>query len=233
MKINKILISIMMVLSTAGIIFAIDFFIASQNNSKSLYSETIQKTVEIRCCNNEGVIGYATGTVISNDGLILTNKHVVMNNGAGNSIEVRFYNEANFISANIVKVAESQDIALIKINRETPNYFKFAKNISGGESVYTFGNPNGFGLSFSEGVVSSPLREIEYSGQKFLVVQTSLVINEGNSGGPLINNKGEIIGLVSFRLRDKQGDIIQGVSFGLHNLIIQEFLLNYNAFSND
>lgn len=194
-------------------------------NTEKLYAEAIEKTVEIRSYNTEDKFAYATGCVISKDGKILTNKHVIMSEGeVFQHIEVRFYNSNNFISASIFKISETDDLALIKINKETSNFFNIGHNVKGGEKIFTIGNPNGFGLSFSAGVVSSPLRYVKYNGSEIKTIQTSIVINSGNSGGPLFNNYGELVGLITFRLRTNSGEIIQGVSFALHYSVIDLFL---------
>lgn len=194
-------------------------------DTEKLYFEAMKKTVEIRCYNTEDNIGYATGCVISKDGQILTNKHVVMSDdNIFQYVEVRFYNNENFIRADVLKVSETEDLALIKIEQDTKDVFTIGQSVKGGESVFTIGNPDGFGLSFAEGTVSSPLRYVEYNGKEMKTTQTSIVINAGNSGGPLFNTNGELIGLITFRLRNGSGDIIQGVSFALHYSVIKQFL---------
>lgn len=194
-------------------------------NEKTLYDSALEKTVEIRCTNDGVNYGYATGAVIAKDGTILTNKHVVMSNGDYfNLIQVRFYDDINFQDARIVKVSESNDLALISIDENTSSYFKLGTSVEGGEKIYTIGNPNGFGLSFNSGYISSPQRIVLYENIPINAIQTSIVINEGNSGGPLFNQKGELIGVISFRLRDSGGEVIQAVSFALHLETIKSFL---------
>lgn len=212
-----------------GIVIVI--LLTSCNNStklidtKELYSEAIKKTVEIRCSSEGTNYGYATGCIISNDGNILTNKHVVMHNGQlFENIEVRLYDAVEYHTANIVKISDTEDLALINVNISMLDSFTIGNSAIGGQNIYTIGNPNGFGLSFSEGVVSSPLRFIDYNGQQIKTIQTSIVINEGNSGGALFNEKCELIGLMSFRLRNSSGEAIQGVSFALHYSTILSFI---------
>ena len=64
----------------------------------------------------------------------------------------------------------------------------------------------------------------QYNGKEIKTTQTSIIINEGNSGGPLFNADGELIGLITFRLRNGSGEIIQGVSFALHYSVLKDFL---------
>ena len=158
--------------------------------TEELYSEVIKKTVEIRCYNIEEKFSYATGCVVADDGQILTNKHVVMrDNHIFQYIEVRFFDDEDFIPAKVLKVSETDDLALLKIERKTKDVFTIGQSIKGGESVFTIGNPNGLGLSFSRGTVSAPLRYVKHQGKEIKTIQTiqtSIIINEGNSGGALL-----------------------------------------------
>lgn len=194
-------------------------------DTKELYLDAIRKTVEIRCYNSNDKTGYATGCIISGDGKILTNKHVIMTDGEPfATIEVRPYDSEEYIEAEILEISDKEDLALIKIVKETKYFFSLGDSVGGGESVYTIGNPNGFGLSFSEGKVASPLRFVDYNNVQIKTIQTSIIINEGNSGGALFNEKCELIGLISFRLRNSAGEVIQGVSFAIHYSVLAEFI---------
>ena len=113
------------------------------------------------------------------------------------------------------KISDCYDLALLKIDLNNTKYFKLAKKIRNGEKIYTFGNPNGMGISFLEGVVSNNDKVIVYNENKIETFQTSFVINEGNSGGPIFNKYGKLLGVISFRLKDDSLNIIEGVSFGI------------------
>ena len=116
------------------------------------------------------------------------------------------------------------DLAIIKIDKTNTSYFKLKENVANGETIYTIGNPNGFGLSFTSGVISSSKRNVIYNDKTIKAIQTSLVINEGNSGGPVFDKNGDLLGIISFRLKDKYGEVIQGVSFALPSSTIKTFL---------
>ena len=94
---------------------------------------------------------------------------------------------SNFVSAQILNISQSADLATIKIEKTDCQYFKVSENIKNGQTICTIGNPNGFGLSFTKGNVSASLRNVVYNAQTISAIQTSLVINEGNSGGPVFN----------------------------------------------
>lgn len=136
-----------------------------------------------------------TGFVIRDDGLILTNNHVI---DRGDSIKVQLTEETkeNFDAKVIGKDAKT-DIALVKINakRKLPTTkLGDSSSVQVGEWVAAFGNPYGHGHTMTKGIVSALGREIdELNIAPF--IQTDASINPGNSGGPLVNVEGEVIGV--------------------------------------
>lgn len=223
---NSLIISIFaFVISVFAIVYCCIVFM--QKTDEQVFNENINKTVEIRISNDGDTWGYGTGCFVSSDGLVLTNKHMVFseNSNANYSIiQVRLPCENDFVDASVVKVSTEVDLATIQIERENTQYFKISNQVNNGQEIYTIGNPNGFGLSFTKGNVSSSLRNVIYNDSTIQAIQTSLVINEGNSGGPVFNQNGELVGLVSFRLKDKYSSVIQGVSFAVPAQQIAQFL---------
>ncbi|NCB48555.1 MAG: serine protease [Clostridia bacterium] len=207
-------------------IFASVYFISSYK-TEDIFNNNILKVVEIKVSDDEITWGYATGFFIDNNGTILTNKHVAYNsitNANYNLIQVRLANEDEWLVAEVVKISDDNDLATIKIDKSDTNYFELEENFSNGETIFTIGNPNGFGLSFTTGVISSSERNVIYNEQTIKTMQTSFVINEGNSGGPVFNKCGKLLGIISFRLKDRNEDVIQGVSFALPSLTIKLFI---------
>ena len=158
-------------------------------------------TVDIVSTNVFGqtVTGAAAGSgfVITEDGYILTNYHVI--DGA-NSIKVTFDNGKEY-TATYIGGEEKNDIAVIKVDATglTPVVIGKSSDMLVGEQVTTIGNPLGE-LTFSEstGIISALDRSITMSdGRQMNMIQTDCAINSGNSGGPLFNSHGEVIGIVS------------------------------------
>lgn len=207
-------------------IFASFFFFTSGGTSK-IFEDNILKVVEIKTTNDEITWGYATGFFIDSNGTILTNRHVVYSNTTSSNyskIQVRLADTDEWIDAQILKVSENDDLAIIKISKKETKFFKLGSTITNGQTIYTIGNPNGFGLSFTNGVVSSSERNVIYKEQTIKTIQTSFVINEGNSGGPVFDRDGKLLGIISFRLKDNHDNIIQGVAFALPVSIIRAFI---------
>lgn len=151
--------------------------------------------------------GSGSGMVIASDGYILTNAHVVQ---GVNSVIVKFSNGIAS-SGTVIGRNENIDLALIKVNKTNLSYVNFGNSSSGilkqGDEVFTLGYP--FGLegqvSFKDGTVS---RRQVYDGITY--IETSAEIHPGNSGGPLINKSGQVVGVNTLVL----GHTVGGVQIG-------------------
>ncbi len=142
-------------------------------------------------------MGLGTGFIIREDGLIVTNAHVVQ---GADLIEVQLTeNSEKQYTATVIGSDERTDIALLKIKPDTKLTAAALGNSEAtevGEWVAAFGNPYGHGHSMSKGIISSKGREIEEIN-RIPLLQTDASINPGNSGGPLVNSKGFVIGVNS------------------------------------
>jgi serine protease Do len=179
-------------------------------------------TVDIVSTNVFGqtVTGAAAGSgfVITEDGYILTNYHVI--DGA-NSIKVTFDNGKEY-TATYVGGEEKNDIAVIKVDATglTPVVIGKSSDMLVGEQVTTIGNPLGE-LTFSEstGIISALDRSITMSdGRQMNMIQTDCAINSGNSGGPLFNSHGEVIGIVSAKYssgNNSSSASVEGLGFAI------------------
>jgi serine protease Do len=137
-----------------------------------------------------------TGFIIREDGLIVTNNHVI---AGADKIQVQLSEKSKLYDAKLVGSDERTDIALIKI--QTSDKFSVAqlgtsKDLEVGEWVAAFGNPFGQGHTMTKGIISAKGREIGEIN-KFPLIQTDTPINPGNSGGPLVNMRGQVIGVNS------------------------------------
>ncbi len=143
-------------------------------------------------------IGQGSGIILSKDGYIVTNAHVVENAAAQ---KVILYNEKEYV-AQIVGIDSKTDLAVLKITPDeelTPAVLGNSDELELGEQVITLGNPGGLANSFSGGYVSGLNRQIKSSeyGIAMNSIQTDAAVNPGNSGGPLVNMYGQVVGIVS------------------------------------
>ena len=155
-----------------------------------IIEEVIKGVVTIRTD-----VGQGTGFIISEDGYLVTNAHVLV---GGREINAITY-EQKSISANFIGYNGDLDIALLKISGDFDE-LKLAdsNDVQIGEKVIAIGNPLGLQFSVSEGIVSA-VHRLGPSGLE-AYIQTDAALNPGNSGGPLINKQGKVIGINNFKI---------------------------------
>lgn len=158
--------------------------------------------------------GMGSGFIINNEGYILTNYHVI--DGA-KEVTVTLSDDRE-VTASVVNYDSDQDVAMIKINEdiEVPGVVELGDSdaLQPGEEVLAIGNPLSKELSstLTKGIVSALNRSIETeTGVSTNLIQTDTAINSGNSGGPLINTKGEVIGINTL----KASDGAEGIGFAI------------------
>ncbi|MEW6352547.1 MAG: trypsin-like peptidase domain-containing protein [Thermodesulfobacteriota bacterium] len=148
-------------------------------------------------------MGYGSGFIVSSRGHIITNEHVLRN---GSQIEVELLSGRKYLAHTLHKDAKN-DLALIKIDAQEklqPARFGDSDSVELGEWVVGIGNPFGIGQSIMIGIVSAKGRKIPGSGYPPLI-QIDAAMNLGNSGGPLFNLDGEVIGINTILLWKSQG----------------------------
>ena len=148
---------------------------------------------------NPGANGICAGVVVSDSGHILTNFHCVFQQ---NYIKLIYYSDYDYElhDVNVIGLDPLADLALLQVISDVKpkSYIKFAddiENIVPGTEVFAFGHPMGMAWTLTKGIISSNERYMRHPYIKSL--QTDAAINKGNSGGPLLNMKGEIIGINS------------------------------------
>lgn len=139
-----------------------------------------------------------TGFLVNSDGNLLTNKHVI---GDAKAVTVKLRN-GDQLTAQVVKSAADRDICLLKVDRQHLPTVQFAASaqVKQGDNVAAIGAPFGLEGSLTRGVVSATDRDIK--GQKFIQIDAAL--NQGNSGGPVINEDGQIIGMATKAAKEAQ-----------------------------
>ena len=158
--------------------------------------------------------GMGSGFIINTDGYILTNYHVI----EGATEVTVTLSDGQEVTASVVNYDSDQDVAMIKINEdvEVPGVVELGDSdaLQPGEEVLAIGNPLSKELSstLTKGIVSALNRSIEtQTGVSTNLIQTDTAINSGNSGGPLINTKGEVIGINTL----KASDGAEGIGFAI------------------
>jgi serine protease Do len=227
--------------STAIAAAAIDFTLAAE---KSLNAVVHVKNTAIRTQKNPFAelfygngsgtrkfeqVGTGSGVIISSDGYIVTNNHVI---DSASEIEITLNNKKKY-KAELIGTDKENDIALLKINAETDlPYVPFANSdtIKVGEWVLAVGNPYNLTSTVTAGIVSAKGRDLEGNTAIDSFIQTDAAVNPGNSGGALVNTKGELVG-INTAISSKTGSFV-GYSFAVPSNIAKKIiddLLEYGA----
>lgn len=175
-------------------------------------TKTDPKTGEVQM-----FVGLGSGTIVNPDGYIITNRHVVMmpDNTVAKLAYVTLSDRREF-KARVVAVDDKTDIAIVKVEERNLPYARFADSDKArvGDTVYAIGNPLGVGMSVSTGIVSALGRSgLGLNYEDF--IQTDAAINHGNSGGPLIDFEGRILGMNTMIRTDGKGEGNIGIGFSI------------------
>ena len=188
-----------------------------------VYAQNVDSVVLISCevvssAYGQSVSGYSTGSgfILSENGYILTNAHVV--EGA-TSVEVTTYGGEKF-SAQVCGSDSANDVAVLKVEAENLPAVTVGSSddLIVGDQVVAIGNPLGeLTSTMTVGYVSAKDRDVTTDGTTINMIQTDAAINSGNSGGPLFNMKGEVVGITSAKYSGSSasGATIEGIGFAI------------------
>ncbi len=155
-------------------------------------AEYVQNCTYTIFAENDEMQSSGSGFLIDSDGTLVTSYHVI---NAADSIVAKNQDGAQFAVESIIDFSETHDIAVLKLNITTDDYLKVADDLPRtGEAVYAVGAPLGLSETFSNGIVSNTNRTVGLIN----CIQTTAAISSGNSGGPLVNAYGEVVGINAF-----------------------------------
>lgn len=186
-----------------------------------------------------------SGIIISDDGYIVTNNHVVDSSSSSSSysyydlsdatsVKVKLnsdvYGSDSTFDAKIVGKDSQTDLAVLKIDKTGLTAAEFADSDSAvvGEFAMAVGSPLGLDTTVTTGIISAVNREVESDGNKYVCIQTDAAINSGNSGGALVNSEGKVIGINTLKL---SGSGVEGIGFAIpinSTLDIIDELIDHN-----
>ncbi len=172
---------------------------------------------------NSTATATGSGIIISEDGYILTNNHVVSSNESesyyqvskATKITVTLFDDNTEYEAKIIGTDEETDLAVIKIEKTglTKAEFADSDSIKVGEFAMAVGSPLGLQSSVTCGIVSAVNRKVtDTDGKTYTLIQTDTAINAGNSGGALVNSEGKVIGVNTLKLT---GQDVEGMGFAI------------------
>ena len=190
----------------------------------SIVGIKVEYTVNSIFMNKQGTAeAEGSGIIISEDGYILTNNHVINSGstssyyeiGTASKVSVYLYNDETEYEAKVIGTDEQTDLAVIKIEKTglTAAEIGDSDNVNVGEFAMAIGNPLGMQSSVTGGIISAVNREVTDSdGKKYKLIQTDAAINSGNSGGALVNSKGQVIGVNTLKV---SATGVEGMGFAI------------------
>ena len=196
--------------------------------AQEVYRRLNPAVVTVQCLSGEGV-SVGTGVIFSEDGYILTNHHVVRGGSecyvtldSGYSMDVCF--EAG---------DEDSDLAVLKVppgELMTVGALPFAsfgdsEQLVVGDPVYAIGAPRRLRGTLTNGIISAIDRDIEVEGRTMTLLQTNAALNSGNSGGPLISERGQVVGInVAKYMSDWNRDSVEGLGFAIPSAYLERIV---------
>lgn len=191
---------------------------------QDIYAENIDSAASIICSSRSGS-STGTGVILTQDGYLVTNAHVI--NGAS-AITVQL-TDGRSLSAQLVGMDEVSDLAVLRVDATdlSPATFGDSSSLRVGDTVVAIGDPLGvkFRGTYTDGIVSGIDRDVDMGGRVMTLIQTNAALNSGNSGGPLINCYGQVIGINTMKIgafTDEAG--VEGLGFAIPSTLVQEIV---------
>ena len=182
---------------------------------QEIYQKVNPSTVTVLTGMNDGSGMVGTGVIFTSDGYILTNAHVI---AGGSECYVVLDTGENY-RAWLLGLDEEKDLAVIKISAKDLPAAEFGDSdaLSVGDPVYAIGNPLGVELrgTLTDGIVSAINRDVAVDGVTMTLIQTNAALNNGNSGGPLINVYGQVVGINTMKMGSSSTTSVEGLGFAI------------------
>lgn len=225
------------VILAASLIFLFSCFYISRSrkipSAEEIYTQNIHSVVELWAQTTDVGESYGTAVFLNEDGFLVTNAHVVTYGQLGTQqpfdhISIRFAAEDHFQEVALIKYDTALDLAVLQLSNSDsiwkPVTIGNHNTVKNGSTVYAIGNSLNHGISIAKGIVGVPLLKMAYNDTERTVIQCDLSITEGNSGGALLNENGELIGITTFRTKDSSGNVVHGLAYCIPIDIVMEFI---------
>lgn len=190
---------------------------------QEIYETVIPSVVSISCTSQQSS-STGTGVILSKEGYIVTNCHVVEQAGF---IQVLLSDGRRF-DAGLVGMDEISDLAVLHIAAEelTPAVLGDSSMLRVGDLVVAIGDPLGIELrgTMTDGIVSAINRDIELEGRTMNLIQTNAALNSGNSGGPLINCYGQVVGINTMKMTNSMNGGVEGLGFAIPSTTVEDIV---------
>lgn len=191
---------------------------------QELYAKCIPSVVGISTEKGGKAYGWGTGVVMTSDGYIITNTHVL---DGSDQVEVILHNGKAY-DAMLVGADAISDIAVLKIEAKGLNAASFGDSalVQVGDDAIAIGNPLGeqFSGTMTTGIISGVSRDISYNNRTMNLLQTNAALNSGNSGGALFNIYGQVVGITNMKMMGSYTATIEGVGFAIPSATVKQMV---------
>lgn len=191
--------------------------------AQEIYRQVNPSVVTVMAQLGEQEASVGTGVIFSADGYILTNYHVLE---GGSACTVYLYNDHAYEAWYVAGDAES-DLAVLKVDQTGLPAAEFGDSelLTVGDTVYAIGNPLGYELrgTLTDGIVSAINRDVWVDGRTMNLIQTNAALNSGNSGGPLINVYGQVVGINTVKMSSSYSNV-EGLGFAIPSATIKRLV---------
>ena len=184
-----------------------------------IYPKVLPSVVLVEALGIEGM-STGTGVVLSADGYIITNYHVIEGSATA---RVSLLEGGGEYAASLVGYDAPTDIAVLKIDAQglTPAAFVSSQELKVGDTAYAIGNPLGYLTgSMTDGIISATSRTLTVGGYSMTLIQTSAALSAGNSGGALVNDRGQVVGITSAKLNVPESST-EGLSLAIPSTVVR------------
>ena len=229
-----LVVNIVVVLLAVTAIILYFFPFTNGLTANEIYKQSLNNVVEVKAESESVGQSFGTGVIISKDGSIITNAHVVTYSNASITTEfdrysIRFAFEEEYRTVQLEKYDTNLDLAVLKLNDTRGLNLKPVKigslsKLKAGDTVYAVGNASNYGIGIFQGNISNPLINVVVNGVTRAVIQADVTVSTGNSGGGLFNTKGELVGITTFRLKDTSGSVVYGIVYSVPINIVVDFI---------
>lgn len=191
---------------------------------QDIYTRNISSVVSITSTTTTGTSS-GTGVVLSQDGYLITNAHVVENS---TSVSVQL-TDNRVLNAMIMGQDEISDLALLRVEADdlVPAQFGDSSALRVGDTVVAIGDPLGvkFRGTYTNGIVSAINRDVDVNGHTMTLIQTNAALNTGNSGGPLINCYGQVVGINTMKIGTfTNSSGVEGIGFAIPSTTVKDIM---------
>ena len=188
---------------------------------QELYAACSPSVVGISALSERG-IHWGTGFIISSDGYIVTNQHII----SGTTLAEVILQDGSHFPAYLIGEDSYSDIAVLKIAAKDLPAVSFGDStaLTVGDEVAAIGNPLSSSLTgtLTNGIISAEERTINYNGEDLPMLQTNTALNEGNSGGPLFNMYGQVVGITNMKFNASYSEVtIEGIGFAIPSRLVK------------